>query len=58
MRTVVTLSLLPISLFIGTSVASPVSFLYSTFGFEEALTPSPGSTVLDASNHGLGFLSN
>lgn len=49
------LSLLLISLLAGTSVASPVSFDYNTFDFDDAPTPPPGLTLLDASNQGLGF---
>lgn len=49
-------SLLLISLLAGTSIASPVSsdYLYNTFGFDEAPSPSPDVTLLDASNQGLG----
>ena len=51
------LSLLLISLLAGRSIASPVSFdsLSNTFGFDEAPRPSPGLTLLDASNQGLDF---
>lgn len=49
------LSLLLIFFLTGTSVASPVSFDYDTFDFNEPLTPSPGlipspSPILAASN--------
>lgn len=52
------LSLLLISLLAGTSsVASPLSSDYNTFGFEaKGPSPaSPGLTLLDASTQGLGF---